>query len=227
MIKAIIFDMDGLLIDSEPLWQEAEIAAFAGAGISLTREMCRQTMGMRIDEVIEYWAGKHPQLEQAITRAELKRDVHHRLLQLIRSRGEALPGAEAALQAAQQMQLPLALASSSDRLIIDAVLEKLEINSSFAVIHSAEDEHRGKPHPAVYQTTARLLDVPPPNCLAVEDSVNGLKSAKSAGMRCALIPEKGVGEQPDFRRADYRFESLLAFAESLPWILQSEASRAG
>ncbi len=154
MIRAVIFDMDGLLIDSEPLWQEAEIAEFKAVGVAMTREMCREVMGMRIDEVIRYWQQKLGWDTTAATPETLKERILQHLFMLIDTKGELLPGVMAALSSARRLGLTPALASSSDYRVIDVVLDKFGLRSFFSVIHSAEEEALGKPHPAVYLRTA-------------------------------------------------------------------------
>jgi sugar-phosphatase len=203
VIECAIFDMDGLLIDSEPLWHIAEIEVFATVGVALGREDCLRTTGLRIDEVVRYWYRERPWpgCDVAATAAA----VVGRVRALILERGAAKPGADHALAVARTAGLRLALASSSPRLLIDAVLARF--GWRFAVVHSAEDEARGKPDPAVYLSAARLLGTAPAHCVAIEDSGAGVSAARAAGMRCVVVPD-----QPDPRTAaaDVTLTSLLA-----------------
>lgn len=210
MIEAIIFDMDGLLIDSEPLWQEAEIQVLNKVGVPLTVEMTKQTMGFRTDEVINYWHRKYPwdTPSQQDVSAELDKTV----IELIKTKGEAKEGVKEAIVVCESLHLPMAIASSSPSLLIRAVVEKLGIQDKIRAFYSAHDEEYGKPHPAVYIRTAKELGVHPEHCLAFEDSANGVLSAKAAKMKCIAIPEEHMREDKRFGIADIILHSLLDFS---------------
>src|ERR1051325_10664951 len=168
MIEAVIFDMDGVLIDSEPFWQESEIDAFARVRLKLTREMCTQTMGLRVDEVVEYWRRRHAW--EGVTSAELEEAIVGGVAERIMTKGEAKEGVAHALSFFRGRGLKVALASSSAYRLIRAVTEAFGLGGEFDCVYSAEEEEYGKPHPAVYLTTARKLGVSPAACVAVEDS---------------------------------------------------------
>lgn len=206
MIKAVIYDMDGLLIDSEPIWQKSEIEVFGDIGVTLTREMCIQTMGLRLDEVILHWYDRfrwenpdHKRLEKRIIDT---------VISYILKEGQALKGVHDSLEYFRKNKIPTALASSSCFKIIKNVVTHLGIKEYFSVIHSAEAEPYGKPHPAIYLTTAQLLNVAPVNCLAIEDSVNGLIAAKAARMKAVAIPDQDHFEDKRFGIADWKLRSL-------------------
>jgi len=205
-VRAILFDMDGLLIDSEPLWHEAEVYGFGRAGLSLTAEQCLETTGLRVDEVVKFryaqsaWASPS---QDAVAAA-----IVERVVELVRAKGALKPGVAEALAFARAAGLRVALASSSPYVIIDAVLDTFGLRSEFEVIHSAEEEARGKPEPDVYLTTARKLGVAPAECLAIEDSPNGVLAAKAAGMKCVAIPEPVLRNHPDLARTDAVLRSL-------------------
>jgi len=213
MISVVIFDMDGVLIDSEPFWQESEIEAFGLLGLALTREMCMQTMGLRVDEVVEYWRRRHAfdgapagTLEDAIIGGVVER---------ILSKGEAKEGAAHALEFFRAKGLRVALASSSAYRLIGAVTERLGLSGEFEVVYSAEEEEYGKPHPGVYLTTARRLGVAPTECLAIEDSFNGVLAAKAARMKCVAVPEPAQRREPRFVIADAVLDSLADLGEGV------------
>ncbi len=205
-MRALIFDMDGVLIDSEPLWQEAEMAAFGEAGLRLGPDDCLLTTGLRVDATVDFWCARHPGL--APVRAELITSILDRLIELVRRRGCLKPGVEEALGFARGSGLRVAIASSSPYVVIRTVLDTFSLESVFEVVHSAEEEERGKPDPAVYLTTARKLGVEPGRCAAVEDSPNGLLSAKAARMKCIAIPEPALCEDPRFALADAVVDGL-------------------
>jgi HAD superfamily hydrolase (TIGR01509 family) len=209
MIEAVIFDMDGLLIDSEPLWRAAEKEVFSHVGITLTDDMCEQTVGLRINEVVQFWHSQYPWNNRTLD--EVEHDVVQQLTQLIKDIGAPLPGVNYILGYFQQKGLRIALASSSNLNIIEMVLEKLEIGSYFEVVHSAQFEDYGKPHPAVFLTAAKQLKVEPTQCLVFEDSFNGIISAKAARMKTVAIPETIHRGKPKFNIADVLLNSLEEF----------------
>lgn len=212
-MRAILFDMDGLLIDSEPLWHEAEIYGFGLAGFYLTPEQCLETTGLRVDEVVEFRYAQQPWAapdQEAIAAA-----IIERLVELVHAKGVLKPGVAEALDCARRSGARIALASSSHYVIIDAVVDTFGLRSAFEVIHSAEEETRGKPEPDVYLTAARKLSVDPAACVALEDSPNGVLAAKAAGMKCIAIPEPALRGDPRLARADAILGSLLDFDAAL------------
>jgi len=213
MIKAVIFDMDGLLIDSEPLWQKAEMLVFNQVNIKLTPQLCLQTKGLRIDEVVNYWYQRHPWNNLAKQQVELL--IVEQVIQLIASQGKALPGVSQAISLVIQKQVRIALASSSSSLIIKAALRKLGLIEVFEIVYSAESEILGKPHPGVYLSTADKLKVSPQECLALEDSLNGVLAAKAAQMKCIAIPEAAQFNNPKFAISDLTLKSLAEFDQGV------------
>ena len=209
--SAIIFDMDGLLIDSEPLWQQAEVEIFNSIGISLNHTTSAETMGLRTDEVVKYWAGKFPEI--AINQAQVVERIISRMKELIITVGQAMPGAIEAVQLCKQMNLPLALATSSSMTLVTSVLQKLELTNVFEVIASAEKEEFGKPHPAVYLTTSDRLGIEATKCITFEDSINGVISAKAAKMKCIAIPAPEHREDQRFSLADVTLNSLAEITQ--------------
>lgn len=209
MIKAVIFDMDGLLIDSEPLWKEAEIEVFTSVGVPLTLEMTEQTMGMRTDAVVKYWHDRYPWRQPS--QKEIADLIDSRVLTKISQKGVAKAGVEHAFEVCVTANLPVAIASSSSMQIINTVIKKLGLESKVKAVHSAHNEEFGKPHPGVYLSTAKALGVKPEECLALEDSENGIKSAKAAKMKCIAVPEQEMINDDRFKIADLVIASLNEF----------------
>jgi HAD superfamily hydrolase (TIGR01509 family) len=208
-IDAIIFDMDGLLVDSEPLWRIAEVEMLSAVGVPITEEDAVQTTGLRTDEVVELWYARYPWSDPP--QKEIEARIITRLIALIRERGELMPGVIETLQAVSSAGYPLAIASSSTSEIIAAVLDTLGIASYFQVAQSAEHEPYGKPHPGVYIEAARRLDVDPWRCLAFEDSPNGVIAAKAARMRCIAVPDPALADDHRLQAADLILPSLAEF----------------
>ena len=199
--------MDGVLIDSEPLWRVAEKASFQKVGISLTDDDCKLTMGYRTNEVVEYWWQKSPW--EGLSATEVEEDIIANVSQLIMDHGEPLPGVDHSLSLIKKQGLKTGIASSSPLRLINAVLEKFQIGDRFDVIHSAEFEQKGKPDPAVFISTAEKLAILPEKCLVIEDSIHGLQAAKKAGMQVMVIPAEEDQELPEFSIADLKLQSLL------------------
>ncbi|MBX3190836.1 MAG: hexitol phosphatase HxpB [Labilithrix sp.] len=213
MIGAVIFDMDGLLVDSEPLWVESEIEVFGEVGVVLREEDCAQTKGLRVDDVVGHWYGRRPW--NGPSRADVEATLIARVASRVRERGVALPGVSRAIEIAKGGGRPIALASSSPSAIIGAALERLDLGAAFDVVQSAETEALGKPHPGIFLRTAERLGVPPTRCLVLEDSLTGLVAAKAARMACVVVPFDHPDHDPRFVLADAILGSLEAFDEAL------------
>lgn len=213
MIKAVIYDMDGVLIDSEPLWRRTEIETFAKVGVKLNDDMCRQTTGFRVDEVIEHWYHKFPW--KNISKKEVEEMIWKNIIQLVKTEGSAKDGVYESLKFLKRENVKIALASSSTLTLIKAVMEKLQLEDYFEVIHSAEFEEYGKPHPGVYISTAKQLNINPAFCVAIEDSINGIIAAKAAKMKCIAIPEKELQGDKRLGIADFTISSLKEVGQEL------------
>jgi haloacid dehalogenase superfamily, subfamily IA, variant 3 with third motif having DD or ED len=209
MIKAVIFDMDGLLIDSEPFWQESENLVFNSLGINTSKKMFEIFMGKRIDEVVD--AMWEIQSWNHKSKSEVVDAIVNNVINLVEEKGEALTGVYKILEDLKKSPLKIGLASSSKMKIIETVLDKLNIREYFEVIHSAEYEEYGKPHPQIFISTAKMLGVNPNECLVFEDSLNGVISALAANMKCFAIPESGALNLKKFIIANKTLSDLNEF----------------
>jgi HAD superfamily hydrolase (TIGR01509 family) len=209
MIKAVIFDMDGLLINSEPFWQESETKVFTSIGLDANKKMFEQFMGKRIDEVVEVMYKMTPW--NHVSKEKVVEDIVENVIRLVLEQGACLPGVTKTLQNLRKASFKIGLASSSKMKIISAVLNKLELHEYFEVVHSAEFEKYGKPHPQVFISTADMLGIHPSECVVFEDSLNGVISALAAGMKCIAIPEKDASNLNKFIISNKVLDSLNDF----------------
>ncbi len=211
-LQAALFDLDGLLVDSEPLWHEAEILVLRTHGVPLTVEMCRETKGRYVSEAVRHWHDRYPWEPPDID--VVVADILDALEELIMKRLELKPGAEHAVFACRDRGLRLAMASSAPLRIISSVLTRFGLEAMFERVCSAEHEAAGKPDPAVFLTAARLLGVDAERCVVFEDSLAGVRAAKTAGMICVAVPETRLASQaatsPDDRSAFVSADVVLA-----------------
>jgi len=204
-VKALIFDMDGVLIDSEHLWRKAMVMGFNEAGIPFTEADCRKTTGMRFKEVVEIWLAHH---QKELGHAKLEKSVLDILIELISTEGKAIDGAMDIYYFGLEKKLKIGLATSSPQILVDSVLKKLSLEKSFDVVVSAEKMKYGKPHPEVFLHCARLLGVAPGSCTVIEDSVNGVIAAKAAQMKVFAVPDAEHKHLKQFGAADWQCENM-------------------
>ncbi|MCS6819553.1 MAG: hexitol phosphatase HxpB [Chitinophagales bacterium] len=207
--QAVIFDMDGLLVDSEPYWRKAEIEVFKTVGLFLTEEDCMKTTGFRFDEVVEYWFHQKPWIMKSV--AQVEEEVLKLMENYIKNHSPLMDGADEAIATASNLSKKVAIASSSPLRLIHCVAERLGGIKRFDALVSAEFEPYGKPHPGVYLAAARQLGLRPEKCVAVEDSLNGVIAAKAARMYCVAIPAPHDRSNQKFFLADQIFYSLSEF----------------
>jgi sugar-phosphatase len=205
--QLIIFDMDGLLVNSEPFWKIAEKEVFGKLGLNLTDDLLRQVMGFRLSEVVKHWYHYQPWPNPNFEQTE--RDVLDCVKQLIHQQADAMPGVYEVLTHSKNKNYKIALASSSAMELIDVVIDKLNIRHYFDVVWSAQYEEYGKPNPAIFLSVAKQLNIEPKHCVVFEDAINGVIAAKAARMYCIAIPEEVSYNDPRFAIADIKTQSLL------------------
>lgn len=213
MIQAAIFDMDGVLIDSEPFWREAEKIVFAKLGINLTEEQCRSTTGLRIDLLVEHWNRVYPNHVADVN--QTANDITNEVIRLVRLKGQPMAGVKQTIALFKKLGFKVAVASASPVNLIDAVVEKLGIEGQFSVLVSGQHAQYGKPHPEIYLTAATRLGVNPTDCIAIEDSLNGIISAKAARMRVIAVPDADNFNRREFGVADVKLQSLEQITQCL------------
>jgi HAD superfamily hydrolase (TIGR01509 family) len=193
VVDAVVFDLDGVLIDSEPVWEQVRRGYVAEAGGEWQPDSQQRLMGMSTPEWARYLSG-----ELGVGRPPdvVAAEVIDRMARRYEDGLPLLPGAVEAVRRVAG-RWPLALASSSPRRLIDAVLAEAGLMGYFAVTMSTEEVARGKPAPDVYLSVASKLGVPPGAAVAIEDSSNGLRAAHAAGMRVVAVPHPAYPPQPD------------------------------
>jgi len=210
--RAVIFDMDGLLIDSEPFWAEAERQVFSSLGVELSDALCERTACMTTREVTEFWYARFPWKHRSLK--DVENDVIDRVEALIRDHGRPMPGARQIVEYLHRKEWRVGLSTNSPHRLIAAVLQKLDIARYFHGITSSEHVERGKPDPAVYLSTLRKLDVEAQDCVAFEDSASGVMAAMAAGIRTIAVPPAHDFDNPAYSRAHGKWRSLLEFSEA-------------
>lgn len=221
-ITAVILDMDGLLIDTEPVWRAAEARVFASLGIELSESDLLDSTGQTIAELVPVWRARQPpggpQQATELTDDDIADRITDQVIAHVTVEGTAMPGVTETIALFSKLGLRLAIASSSPLRLIDAVCERLGL-TEIEVRCSALDEVNGKPAPDVYLAAARALGVPPARCLAIEDSAHGVAAAKSAGMRCIAVPDPLLAAGPGYDRADVVLPSLTSLDETALHVL--------
>ncbi|MBL5919917.1 hexitol phosphatase HxpB [Lelliottia amnigena] len=207
-IVAAIFDMDGLLIDSEPLWDRAELDVMASIGVDISRRAeLPDTLGLRIDMVVELWFAHQPW--SGPSREEVTARVIDRAISLVEEKRPLLPGARDAIALCKSQGLKVGLASASPLHMLEKVLEMFDLRDNFDALASAEKLPYSKPHPQVYMDCAAKLGVDPLACVALEDSVNGMIASKAARMRSIVVPAEEGQHDPRFALANVKLTSLV------------------
>ncbi len=206
-ILAAIFDMDGLLVDSEPLWDRAELDVIASLGVDITRRHeLPDTLGLRIDMVVDLWFAHQPW--SGPSRQEVIDLIIARAIALVEETKPLLPGVREAVALCKSQGMLVGLASASPLHMLEKVLTMFDLRDSFDALASAEKLPFSKPHPQVYLDCAAKLGVDPLSCVALEDSVNGMIASKAARMRSIVVPAHENQDDPRFVLADIKLTSL-------------------
>jgi HAD superfamily hydrolase (TIGR01509 family) len=216
-VQAVIFDLDGVLLDSEQVWDEARRGLVAEAGGHWKPDATTAMLGMSAPEWSRYVA---EELGVPLPPGEVDREVVRRVIAHYREHLPALPGASEAVRRLAA-RWPLGLATSSNREVVDVVLDGLGVAGCFAAVVSSEEVARGKPSPDVYREAARRVGVDAAACVAIEDSANGLRSAAAAGMTVIAIPN------PHFAPAQDALEKAAVVLPGLDALTATVVAAAG
>jgi mannitol-1-/sugar-/sorbitol-6-/2-deoxyglucose-6-phosphatase len=206
-LDTVIFDMDGLLIDSEPIWEKAGGELVASYGHTLSRSMYASSTGLRTKEWLQYWFNHFGISSDTIGAAE--KQIVDLVIGGIQQHGEPLPGVKYVFEYFQQKGFKIGLATSSPMRLADLVVHTLGIGHYLQAINSAEFLPFGKPHPEVFLQCAQQLQSNPLQCVCFEDSYNGMIAAKAAKMKCVVVPAPAQFASEKWGAADAKVSSLL------------------
>lgn len=211
-LNTVIFDMDGLLINSEPFWEKAGTEVLAGYGATLTPDLYKHTTGLRTTEWLQWWFQWFKIDKNHIPTATQK--LNNIALKSIINEAEPMPGAVEIVNFFKSKGFTIGLASSSPTALIEAVIQKLNIGAAITAYTSAENLQHGKPHPEVYLNCASILNVSALECVCIEDSVNGMIAAKAARMKCVVVPAPENYADKRYGLADLMLPSLKEFNDT-------------
>ncbi|MDE3250989.1 MAG: hexitol phosphatase HxpB [Bacteroidota bacterium] len=213
MLNTVIFDMDGLLIDSEPLWEEAGKELLQRFNVQLTPQQYHSSTGLGTSTWIEHWFN-HFNIDQAHA-ADAATSIVASAIQKIEARALPMPGVGYILGFFKQRGFKIGLASSSPMRLIDSVVRKLGIDAYIEAKASAEHLPYSKPHPQVFLDCAASLGSAPQQCICFEDSFNGMIAAKAARMKCVVVPAYAQQQDSRWAAADLKLSSLQNFNDLL------------
>jgi HAD superfamily hydrolase (TIGR01509 family) len=215
LIAAVVFDLDGVIVDSEQVWDDVREQYVREVGGTYSESATRDMMGMSSVEWSQYMADA---LDVPGTAEEINAAIVQRMLERYGEAPPLIPGAVEAVRRCAE-RWPLAVASSSNPELIEVVLDAAGLHDVIPVVVSSQEVARGKPAPDVYLEAARRLGVDPRTCAAVEDSHNGIRSAKAAGMRVVAIPNPHF--PPDAEALEHADIVLRSIAELAPEVIEN------
>jgi sugar-phosphatase len=210
-LNTVIFDMDGVLIDSEPLWCEAANEVLAYYGKKLSVKDFEQTTGLRTSEFVAWWLRDYKFDNNELKKAGEK--IIELAIQKIRTQGQPFPGIQHIFNFFHDRKFKIGLATSSPVSVIDAVCDVIGIGDYIKIKTSAEHLAYGKPHPQVYLDCAAQLNSSPLECICFEDSINGMIAVKAARMKCVVVPVQNQLKDERWSVADLKITSLKNFSE--------------
>jgi len=211
-LRAAIFDMDGLLVDTERLWHQAEFEILGDLGVVFDHDAGRKSKGMRVDEVVAMHHGDSPW--PTPTQQEVVEQILDRVGELAEQVGNLLPGVLSTFQIFDDLNIPKVLASSTPHSLIQRILHHFDLDDRFETISSAEDEPYGKPNPGVFLTAAQSIGIAPTACVVFEDAPAGVLAAKAARMTCVAVPDPTDRTNRYMAIADLVLTSLEQFTVS-------------
>ncbi|MEZ5015678.1 MAG: hexitol phosphatase HxpB [Flavipsychrobacter sp.] len=213
MLNTAIYDMDGLLLDTEPLWGECMLRVAQHHGIPISRDKFKETTGLTIYEVTEYWAIKYPW--SGASSIQVADDILDDIIATAKIKGSIMPGVLASIDMLKKEGYKIGLASSSTTRMIDELITHFDLKQYFDAVVSADMVELGKPHPAVFLSCAKQLNSTPLESVVFEDSINGVIAGKAARMKVIAVPDEIHYDNPRFAIADKKLSSLEELSMNL------------
>ncbi len=212
-LNTVVFDMDGVLIDSEPLWKEAADDILRWFNLSMNEKQYATTTGMRTREFLDYWFNYFKVDKKYLPEAEKR--IIDGVIERVKTKGKIMPGVHYLLDYFKQRNFKIGLATSSPMSLVEVVVSLLDASSYFDSYASAESLPFGKPHPMVYINCLEQLGANPLQSLCFEDSYNGMIAAKAAKMKCVVVPAYTQLNDQRWHAADLKLSSLQNFNDLL------------
>ena len=211
MIQGIIFDLDGTLIDSEPLWEEAQLSVFSEMGVTFEHDDYIAAKGLPTHDAVKLWYDKieNPGKEPAL----IVQEINQRVINIIKDKGKLKAGVPDLLEYWKSKRLPMGIASASSMAHIKTVVDKYNLNDYFGLIYSGDFERFGKPHPGIYISACKKLKIDPLKSVAIEDSFNGILAAKSARLKVVALLDEGQYGDTTYDFVDIKVETLEGFGD--------------
>ncbi|MFZ7171507.1 hexitol phosphatase HxpB [Avibacterium volantium] len=209
--QAVIFDMDGVLIDSEPFWKQAGVEVFGQIGIPVSLQEMQELTGMPALGIVKTVYQRYQKTPVPVE--EMVKRMNDCAISMILENKPLMPNVPETLEKLTALGCKLAVASASPRYLLEQITERCGIAPYFQYLSSATELDYNKPHPQVYLHAAQQLGAEPQACLGIEDSVLGMTAVKAASMRCAVIPAPVERTDPRWALADYQLEQLAQIPE--------------
>ena len=208
MIDTVIFDMDGLLLDTEPLWGKSMLRIAQKHHIPIQAHQFKETTGLKIHEVVHYWSIKYPWQGSSVD--VVAEEIIDDIIALAKAEAGIMPGVIDLIQKLSAQNFKLGVATSSPTRMLYELIHHFELHPFFQQLSSADSVGFGKPHPAVFLDCARHLNSSALACVVLEDSFNGVLAAKAARMKVIAVPDEQHFDDERFVIADHKIRSLVA-----------------
>lgn len=203
--------MDGLLLDTEPLWGESMLAVATKHKVNIRSDFFKYTTGLRINEVTAFWKTKFG-WSSSISSDEMAHEIVSDIIERSIKYAKIMPGVLQTIHSCKAQGIKMGVATSSPKRMMMQLLQHFQLDNYFDECTSAEDCILGKPHPDVYIKCATAIGEDPWNCIAMEDSINGMVAAKAARMKVVAIPDSSMLEHPSFGLANLTIPSMENFS---------------